>query len=321
MNRFEWVSATSVDTAIDEMRSGAVAKAGGVDLLDRLKEGIEQPGRLVNIRTISGLDFIEENGDGLRLGPNVTMAAVGDSKVIRKRWPALSDAASAAATPQIRNMATIGGNILQRPRCWYFRSSDFHCLRKGGGECFAIDGENEFHAIFDNDVCAIVHPSAAAVPLTAYEAVLEIDGPNGKRDLPIEQLYVRPEENVEKEHVLGAGEIIVAIRVPLPANGARSAYVKQGQKKSFDWPLADAAVVLGMDGNVVREASIVLGAAAPVPWRAKKAEEFLSGKRLDEATAREAGRRAMDGATPLGNNSYKLTMFPAVIGRALMAAR
>ncbi|MDX1582351.1 MAG: FAD binding domain-containing protein [Thermoanaerobaculia bacterium] len=320
MNRFEWVSVRSVDDAIDQLRAGAVIKAGGVDLLDLMKEGIRSPGRVVSIQSIPGLDRIEANGSALHLGPLATLAEIGESEAVTEKWPALAAAASKAATPQIRNMATVAGNLLQRPRCWYFRSEDFHCLKKGGDLCFAQAGENEFHAIFDNDLCAIVHPSGMAIPLIAYGAAIEIAGASERRRIPLEKFFVPPTTDISRENSLGADEMIVGINVPSPRKGTRSGYIKQGQKESFDWPLADVAVVLEMDGNRIRSSSVILGSAAPVPRRAVAAEAFLEGKVLNESVAREAGRLAVSEATPLERNAYKVPLFRGVVARALLQA-
>ncbi|HEY0593170.1 MAG TPA: FAD binding domain-containing protein [Thermoanaerobaculia bacterium] len=320
MNRFEWVAAASVDDALAQLASGAVAKAGGIDLLDRMKEGTLAPGRVVNLRAVAELDGIAPEQEGLRIGPLVTLAQIAASPEIRRRWPALAEAAGRAATPQIRNAATLGGNLLQRPRCWYFRGAQFRCHKKGGDQCFGIPGENRYHALFGNDVCAAVHPSAAAVPLMAYGARLEIANAKGRRQVPIEEFFVPPDRDLARENVLADGELLTAIRLAAPVKNARSAYVKQAEKESFDWPLADAAAVLELDGRTIRRASLVLGAAAAVPLRARRAEEFLRGKKIGEATAREAARIAMDGATPLEKNEYKIAIFHAVIARALVAA-
>jgi len=180
---------------------------------------------------------------------------------------------------------SLGGNLAQRPRCPYFRSELFHCRKKGGTECFAIPGENQEHAVFGNGLCAIVHPSGAATALVALGASLKLKGPRGERTLPIEQFFVRPEHDVTRENVLQPGELIVEVRVPA---GRRGGYVKLMQKQTFDWPLADAAVVLDLDGGTIREARVVLGAAAPVPWRASAVEKALVGKKLDESSARAA---------------------------------
>lgn len=318
--RFEWTNARSIDDAIAQLNDKALLKAGGVDLMDRLKEGLDAPSRLVNIRNIPGLDFVKEESGWLRIGPMVTLAAIAEHPVIRKRYTALADAALNAATPQIRNMATVGGNLLQRPRCWYFRSDQFHCLRKGGDRCFAQDGENENHAIFNNDVCAIVHPSAAATALTALGAKVEVKGKGGARAIALDDLFVRPETDITREHVLKADELLTEIRVPAPSDATRSAYTKVGQKESCDWPMAEVAVVLEPRGGVMSKASIVLGAVAPVPWRATAAEKALTGKPLNEQSAREAATAAMHGATPLSQNGYKIPMFEAVVRRTILAA-
>lgn len=320
ITRFEWTNARSIDDAIGQLNDKALLKAGGVDLMDRLKEGLDAPSRLVNIRNIPGLDFVKEDSGWLRIGPMVTLAAIAEHPVIRRRYTVLADAALKAATPQIRNMATVGGNLLQRPRCWYFRSDQFHCLRKGGDTCFAQNGENENHAIFNNDVCAIVHPSAAATALTALGAKVEVKGKGGMREIALDDLFVRPETDITREHVLKADELLTEIRVPAPSDATRSAYTKVGQKESFDWPMAEVAVVLEPRGGVVSKASIVLGAAAPVPWRAMAAEKALAGKQLNEQSAREAAAAAVQGATPLSGNAYKIPMFEAVVRRTILAA-
>lgn len=325
--RFEWSNARSIDDALGQLNEKSMVKAGGIDLMDRLKEGLDAPSRLVNIRTIAGLDYVKEESGWLRLGPMVTLAKIAGHPLIRRRYAVLADAALKAATPQIRNAATVGGNLLQRPRCWYFRSGEFHCLRKGGGRCFAQDGENEYHAIFDNEICAIVHPSAAACALTALDAKVEVKGKKGTREIALNDLFVRPETDFTREHALHPGELLTEIRVPAPSDATRSAYTKVGQKESFDWPLAEVAVVLELRGSAkstmslqVSKASIVLGAAAPVPWRATAAEKALAGKPLNEQSAREAAAAAVKGATPLSGNAYKVPIFEAVVRRTLLAA-
>jgi xanthine dehydrogenase YagS FAD-binding subunit len=250
----------------------------------------------------------------------VTLAAIADHRVIRQRYTVLADAALNAATPQIRNMATVGGNLLQRPRCWYFRNEQFHCRRKGGEECFAQDGENEYHAIFDNEVCAIVHPSSAACALTALSAKVKVNGKRGPLEIALDELFVRPGTDVTREHVLSASELLTEILVPVPSGATRSAYAKVGQKESFDWPLAEVAVVLEFRAGTVSRASIVLGAAAPVPWRASAAEKELIGKTLNEQSARQAASAALKGATPLAQNAYKIPMFEAVVRRTILTA-
>jgi xanthine dehydrogenase YagS FAD-binding subunit len=312
MKAFSWIEPEDLASAISAgAREGALFKAGGVDVADRMKEHLDEPSTLVNLRRLRGLDFVRVEGGSLRLGPLVTLATLSSDPRIRQNAAALADAAAAAATPQIRNAATLGGNLAQRPRCWYFRKEDFHCRRKGGNECFAIDGQNEMHAVFGNDLCAIVHPSAAGTALTALGASLVLQGPSGERTVGIDDFFVRPEADITRENVLRRGELIVEVRVPA---GRRSGYVKLMEKQSFDWPLAEAAAVLGDDPRVV------LGAAAPVPWRAKEAEAMIRGKRVDEALAAAAAQAALREAKPLQHNGHKVPLLQAAVKRALLAA-
>jgi xanthine dehydrogenase YagS FAD-binding subunit len=318
MQSFEWVDATKLSDALSSLHDKSMIKAGGIDVLDRLKEGLDSPGRLVNIRNIRELKFAEDAGGSLRLGPLMTLTETAQHPLVRQRFPALAEACSMAATPQIRNVATIGGNILQRPRCWYFREEQFHCLRKGGDKCFAQDGENEYHAVFDNSVCAIVHPSAVAVAAVAYGATVQLTSSKGKREVPLEDIFVRPEQDVTREHSLAPGELLTEIRLSATAAGTRSAYTKLMEKESFDWPAAEVAVVLALSGGLVQKASIILGAAAPIPWRAKEAEVQLIGKSLTPETASQAARAAVQDATPLRDNGYKLRLLEVAVRRTLL---
>jgi xanthine dehydrogenase YagS FAD-binding subunit len=312
--RFQWQDAKSVQDAVEHLDAKTLVKAGGIDVIDRLKENIDAPTKLVNIRTIPGLDQVRDDANGIHIGPLVTLAQLDMHSAVRGSYPALADAAGHAATPHIRNVATIGGNILQRPRCWSFRNEQFHCRTKGGTRCFAQDGENDYHAIFDNRTCAIVHPSAVSVALVAYGATLELTGKKGKREVAIEQFFVRPDEDVHRENRLGQDELLTAIRIPKPGAGTKSAYMKLGEKESFDWPLAEVAVVLGP------KPAVILGAAAPIPWRAQSAERLLAGNPVNEETARAAAKAALQGASPLANNFYKLPIFEAVVRRTILAA-
>ncbi len=301
----------------------SVVKAGGIDLLDLLKEGLLAPAKVVNLKEVPGLDaIVEEKSGGLRIGPMVTLTSLADHPLLQQRYAALAEALRGSASPQIRNVATLGGNLLQRPRCWYFRSHAYRCLRKGGGHCFAIAGENQYHAIFNNTPCAIVHPSTAATVLVALGATIELtDAAGTTRQLALEDFFVPPERDLQHENDLAPQEILTAIRLPKLPPRLRMAHVRQGEKDSFDWPLADVAVALDVtkDG-ICDRAAIILGAAAPVPHRAQAAELALTGKRIDETTAAQAGRAALDGATPLSKNAYKLPLFEALVRRAILEA-
>ncbi len=322
MNKFTFVNCSTVDEALGQLNDGAVVKAGGIDLLDLMKDGIVSPPKLVNIRNIEGLRGITVSKEGLRLGSLSTLSEIAVHPEIQRSYAALADAAGHAATPQVRNMATLGGNITQRPRCWYFRSSDFDCKKKGGtsDECHAHEGENQYHAIMNNSTCAMVHPSSTAVPLLAMNAQVELVSKRGKRSVAMSDFYVAPEKSLINETVLQPGELITSLFVPAPAPGTRSAYQKYGEKESFDWPLADAGVVLVMDGTHCRSAAIVLGVAAPTPLRAQAAEAILTGKTIDEPTARAAAKAAMQSATPLSQNAFKTQLFQTAIYRTVLLA-
>lgn len=322
MNKFAFVDCRTLDEALSQLGDGAAIKAGGIDLLDLMKDGVVSPPKLVNIRNISSLRGITAAKDGLHLGPLSTLSEIAEHPEIQRSYSALSDAAGHAATPQIRNMATLGGNIVQRPRCWYFRSSDFTCKRKGGAsnECYAQVGENQYHAVMNNGTCAMVHPSSLAVPLLAMNAQVELTSRRGKRTVAMSEFYVPPEKSVINETVVQPGEIITSVFVPAPEAGTRSAYQKYGEKESFDWPLADAGVVLVMDGPLCRKAAIVMGVAAPTPIRSSAAESVLTGMTINEATAREAAKAAMQGATPLSQNAFKVQLFQTAIYRTILLA-
>ncbi len=323
MNKFTFVDCSTVDEAFVQLGQGAMVKAGGIDLLDLMKEGIISPTKLVNIRNISSLREITTDADGLHLGPLVTLSEIAAHGEIQQSYAGLADAAGHAATPQVRNMATLGGNLMQRPRCWYFRSSDFDCKKKSGvvsDDCHAHAGENQYHAVMNNSTCAMVHPSSTAVPLLGMNAQVELTSKRGKRMLPVSEFYVAPEQSLLNETAVQPGELITSVFVPKPEAGTRSAYQKYGDKESFDWPIADAGIVLVMDGSRCKKAAVVMGVAAPTPLRSPAAEAVLTGKTIDEAAARAAGKAAMQDATPLSQNGYKVQLFQTAIYRTILLA-
>jgi xanthine dehydrogenase YagS FAD-binding subunit len=339
MNRFGWTSARTISeaaaiisiTVADAMtaapnagdgRETFIVKAGGIDLLDLLKENLLAPTKLVSLRDIPELVIIAEQAGGLRIGSMVTLANLAVHPIVRGLYPALASALQDSASPQIRNVATLGGNLLQRPRCWYFRAAEYHCLRKGGGHCFAITGESHYHAIFDNQSCAIVHPSTAATVLVALGASLELINSEGDtRNILLEDFFVSPGQDLLRENDLKSHEILSAVLLPALPPGLRMAHLKQGEKDSFDWPLADVAVVLNLNGEgTCSSAAVILGAAAPIPHRAKAAEKILIGRHVDESAASEAARAALTGATPFAKNAYKLPLFETLVRRAILKA-
>jgi xanthine dehydrogenase YagS FAD-binding subunit len=321
MNSFALADCTTVNGALSQLKDGAVVKAGGVDLLGRMKNGTIEPSKLVNIRNISSLHGIKQTESGLTVGALTTLSEIHDHPVVRKEYQILSDACGHAATPHIRNMATVGGNLLQPVQCWYYRSAEFQCIRKGKEFCFAFGGLNQYHAIMDYGTCPSVAPSSAAVALLALNASIELESAKkGKRAVAIKDFYVQPDANPAKFSVIEPDELLTAVTIPKPAPGTRSAYQKYGEKESFDWAIADAGIVLEMDGNVCRRAIVTMGAASPVVRRSPEAEAILTGKTINEETARAAGKAAMNNVQPLSMNAYKVELFPVAIYRTILLA-
>ena len=333
MNRFSWYDAGTVEAALAQVNAtvsqtiqsnapvdAAIFKSGGVDLLDLMKEGLSKPEKIINIKNITGLDQIDfDKKSGLRIGANVTLSQIASDDRIKVDYAALHLSAVHAGTPQIRNMATLGGNLAQKTRCWYFRSIDHYCLRKGGGTCFARDGENEYHAIFENDSCVCVHASSVATALMAFKAKVEVTGIKGrKREIPMANFFILPEEDLGRETILESKELITAVIIPPVTNDTRSYYIKQGTRRSHDWPLADTAIVMELSDGICNDAVIVLGTAAPVPLKSAAAAKEVIGKSVNEERAAAAAEAAMKGANPLTKNGYKVPLFKAIIKRAIM---
>lgn len=333
MNRFSWYDAKTVEEALSEVsatlsqtlqpdspKNAAVFKSGGIDLLDLMKEGLCKPETIVNIKNIAGLDrIVFDKKKGLKIGANATLSQIASNPFVKEHYLALYQAAGQAGTPQLRNTASLGGNLAQRTRCWYFRSAEHPCLRKGGSTCFARHGENEQHAILENDTCVSVHASSVATALIAFGAGVEITGLRGrKREVPMEAFFVLPETDIERETILEPKELITAVIIPPVTVDTRSFYINQGARESHDWPLADTAVVVELSGSTCKNAVIVLGAAAPVPLTSKAAAQVLIGKRLNEENAAAAAEAAMRGASPLTKNGYKIPLFKAIIKRAII---
>ncbi|PTL78980.1 xanthine dehydrogenase family protein subunit M [Vitiosangium sp. GDMCC 1.1324] len=326
MQSFEWVDAESVEQAVSLLGEGnerqpVVAKAGGMDLLDLMKNGVVAPHRVVNLKTIKGLDGVRFDAkQGLELGALVTLARLSRESEVRRRYVALADAAEHAATPQVRNAATIGGNLLQRPRNWYFRNEYFH-QASGDISERARAGENQYDAIFDNQRTVLVHASTPATALVAYGASVELTGPGGKtRMVPVSDFLLPPDMKRSTDTVIAPNELLTRVRLPALGAGTKAAYHKQGERESYDWPICDVAVVLQMDGKVIRQAAIVMGWVAPTPRRVAEAEKLLVGKTLDEGLARQAAKAAVEGATPLSKNAYKVPVLEAVVRRTVLAA-
>jgi xanthine dehydrogenase YagS FAD-binding subunit len=323
MNRFEYVSPNSVMQALGLLSANwgdAEILAGGTDLLALMKDYVVSPKRVVNIKQLPGMQAISAERDGLRIGALVTLDRIADAPQIRREFSALAQCVADAASPQIRNMATIGGNLCQRPRCWYFRNGVGLLPKTAEGKSLVVEGDNRYHAILGNEGPAyFVSPSTIAPMLIAYGARMRITGPTGEREVDVEKFFRIPTSENEREHDLKANELITAVDVP-PAKGVRAASYEVRQRTSFDWPLATAAVALQMNGSTVQRARIVMGAVAPVPWVSQEAAQAIVGKSIDERTASAAGEAAVGKARPLRHNDYKVKLAAVAVKRALLAA-
>ncbi len=322
MKLFAHVNAYSVDETIKllaKYEGTAKLNAGGTDLLGVLKNRIlpNYPEVIINIKSIPGLNTIEEDEEGINIGTLTTLADIIASPVIEKNYSLLKEAAGTVASPQIRNIATIGGNLCQDTRCWYYRYPDevggmIKCFRKGGKTCPAVSGENQYHAIMGAKKCFAVCPSDTAIALIALGATLTIAGAEGTRTLPVEEFYT------PLGSVLNSGEMIAAIYIPKPSSVAGQRFLKFTLRKPIDFAIVSVASIITHDQGVCFDARIVLGAVAPTPVRALKAEEFLKGKELSEEIAAEAAGLAMAEAKPLSKNAYKLEIAKTLVKRLVM---
>ena len=329
MKAFEWMNATSVAEAVNALKSGPAANdpddsarpiAGGQDLLTTMKEYITRPTRVVNLKSIRGLDKIQSDGKGgLRIGALVTLNQLEEDANVRKSFPGLAEAAHSVGTPQIRHLGTVGGNLCQRPRCWYFRLEDVVCLKKGGTECYAATGENKYHAIFGGGPSYIVHPSDLAPMLVALDASINVTGGDGKRTIPLDKFFTLPSDgNLRRENVLKNDDIITEVIVPASKFAANSTYLKFKERDSMDFAMSAVAAAVTLGANkTVSEARIVLGGVAPIPWRVAKAEAALVGKTMSADLLAEVAKAALQGAEPLAKNAYKIPLTQTLVRRAL----
>jgi xanthine dehydrogenase YagS FAD-binding subunit len=318
---FAYVNAANEKDAIAALgpdRGKFLPLAGGMDVLALMKDYILAPERLVNVKNLDRTIARTSDG-GLRIGAAVTLTDLVEHADLARMYPAFVQAAADVGTPQIRNAGTVGGNLNQRPRCWYFRNEEFNCLKKGGSRCFAVDGENQYHAIFGEGPCHIIHPSSLAVPAIALGAHFRVVGPAGERDVSADQYFVMPDRNLFGETVLQPNELLTHVILPPPRN-AKSATYEVRYKQSHDWPLATASVVLDMNGNTIRGARVVMGAVAPVPWRSQAAEQALTGKSVSEEIAMAAADAAVTGAKPMSGNKYKVQIARTTVKRAILKA-
>lgn len=327
MNSFDLHNPTSLQQAIalldpnDANNRRVRIMAGGQDLLTEMKEHIVEPESVVNIKHIPGLDRLTYHPQkGLVIGALVKVSEVAENADVRKHFPALAMAAESVASPQIRHIGTMGGNLCQRPRCWYYRNEHIICTKKGGDRCYAVAGENKYNAILGGGPSWIVHPSDTATALVALGASVTIAGPKGARTVPLEKFFTLPSVNARRENVLKPEEIVTSILVPNSPLAARSVYLKFREKTSMDWAMAAAAVALSVTGGKVADCRIVLGGVAPIPWRVPKAEAALKGNPPDEKTLEAVAEAALEGALALQHNGYKVPLTKTLVRRAIQQA-
>ena len=323
MRPFEYVSPSSRAQAVSLLGTAwgnTEILAGGTDLLALMKDDVVAPKRLINIKEIKDLRGVFLSAQGLRIGALTTLGDLADDAKVKKNYPALAEALIEAASPQIRNLATLGGNLCQRPRCWYFRNGLGLLPKDETGRELVAAGENRYHAILGNDGPAkFVSPSTVVPVLIAYGAMVRIEGPKGKRELPLEKFSVIPRTDSEREHDLRPNEVITEVLVP-PATGVMAAHYEIRQREAFDWPLALAAVALKMSGFKVQTARVVLGYVAPVPWPSPEAEHALQGQPVNEESVQKAADAALRQATPLSSNGYKVQLARVALKRAILKA-
>lgn len=313
MNHFNWSQPKSISEAAFALKDGGAALGGGIELLCLLKDDLLRPTRVVNLKKIPNLNRIEV-GNTVKLGALVRLSELANHAEIKKQYPAISQAAESVGSPQIRNVGTLGGNLCQRPRCWYFRDSEVKCLKKGGSLCYAVGGNNQYHAVLGGGPCYIVHPSDLAPALIALNATVVTD----QRRVPMTEFFVPPSTRLDHETIIQPNEIVTEIE--FPKTDAKSAYYKARERASFDWALASCAVALRISGGKVTDARVVLGGVAPIPWRSEPAEKALVGKEVTPETAAAAGRAALAMARPLSDNAYKVTLAENVVKIACLTA-
>ena len=314
MNRFSYRDAASADEALPALSVDARPLAGGTDLIPLMKDGIVAPHTLINLKRVDELRFLREDADGLHIGALTTLDELDRSTLVRSRYTALAQASGLAASPQLRNMGTIGGNLLQQVRCWYYRG-DFHCWMKGGAECQARGGQNQYHAIWDQSPCVAVYPSDPPAALLALGASLRIAGPADERVVAVADFLQPPSEERRQMHTLAPDELIVEIIVP--ASDSQSVYLKAMDRAVWAYALVSVAAAARVEQGRLHDLRIVLGGVANVPIRSTTVEELVEAQTIDEALLRRAGEAAIEDATPLEHNGYKLPLARNLVTQAL----
>ena len=328
MKSFELYEPRTVKEAVDTLsKAGPKAKilAGGSDLVAGvMKDWVEGPGMplpdaLVDVTAIPQLRGIKADQNGVTIGANMTLTEIIESKELNERLPMLVNAAHSVASPLIRNFATLGGNINQRPRCWFLRGPDFHCYKKGGDTCFSVTGDNRFHAIISGELCYIVHPSDTATALLALNAQAKIAGPDGERTVAFDNYFIGPRENVLRENVLQPNELMVEVFIPTPAAGTKQTWMKLKNRDVYDFALVSVAAAFTTENDNWKDGRIVLGGVAPVPYRATSVENQLKGKHVKNSI-KQAAATIRTVARPMSMNAYKVDIAQNMVERTILQA-
>lgn len=323
MKSFRQIQARSTQEAaalLAEHGPKARLVAGGSDLLHLMKARILTPELLIHLEKIPEMGSIREEAQGLRIGALTTLREIETHPLIRREFPLLAQAAAEVASPQIRNRGTLGGNLCQRPWCWYFRGPLFPCLRKGGDRCFAASGENKYHAILEGGPCHMVHPSDMAAALVALGSRAKIAGSKGERTVPLEAFFLKPLQSIFQENILEPDEILTEIQVPQPSSPGKAVYLKERERRSWDHAMVGIAATFTMEGKACQQARIVLSGVGPTPFQAAAAEEVLKGKEIDGGLGLKAAEAAVSSVRPLKQNAYKVQLAKALVKRAVLAA-
>ncbi len=322
MKNFKYIQPKDLEEASELLKKNPVQAtlyAGGTDLLGLMKDDVVSPDMVINLKNIPGLDQISyTNGKGLKIGALAKLTTIAEHPEINQKFPVLAQAAKEVASPQLRNMGTIGGNLCQRPRCWYYRN-EFNCMRKGGDTCYAVDGENKYHCVIGGNPCFIVHPSDTAVALLALNASVVIFNGKKSRVVPLYQFFVLPEQDILHENILKPGEIITEIQIPdLPAN-AKSGFIKFKERGAWDFAMVSVAAIINPEGKLLKSGRVVLGGVAPIPWFEKEVSAQLVGLEMNEDNFKKVASEALKKAEPLGKNAYKLPLARNLIKRLFVS--
>ena len=321
MNKFKIAEPQTLEhvTSLSSEDTTYQLMAGGTDLLGEIKDGIIEPEIVVDLLSISGLSYIKKDRGGVKIGALTSLAEVAESSLIQNEYPALHEAVLSVSTPQLRNIGTVGGNLCQRPRCWYYRDPQVQCRKKGGNRCFASNGRNKYHAILGGRICHIIHPSDLAPALMVLDARVTISTPQKDKTVPLADFFTLPSVNVRRENILAPNELVKEIILPPVKRGEKSTYRKLKERGTWDFALVSAAVKGTVSEGIFNSIKIVLGGVAPIPWRLERAESLIRGRKVRINSVKQAARRALADAQPLKENGYKKELVEAVLSRAVFS--